>query len=239
VNTLFKGKKELILTEEWQALPSLDPNEILLDIAINGLKKDNFQIKYSRENHLYYIRLTEPLGEPKSVSVDLLLRMSTSYQKNVVFNTLTSHSVNQEIHCLLMKYLKFDKDDGKLRNTIGITAHNGYEYLNEARKLAVGSCRLRAIAFKEEMQRLYHHIPVSIVVNADHCFIEMEQDGFWQRYCLGGYRDTPTFAETVRKNTLAAVSCSSKNNRFFADLNTQQPLSKNHQNQGNVLQKII
>ncbi|PPJ44512.1 hypothetical protein C0075_26150, partial [Rhizobium sp. KAs_5_22] len=81
---------------------------------------------------------------------------------------------HQEIHGLLTRYLKFGKDHGELRNSIGVKVHNGIEYLEEARRLGVASCRLRAIAFKEEMQRLYPEVPVCISGNPDHCFIEME-----------------------------------------------------------------
>ena len=79
-----------------------------------------------------------------------------------------------------MKYLKFGKDKGKLRRLVGVSVHNGNEYLEEARKLGVASCRLRAIAFKEEMTRLHPEIPVSIVLNPDHCFIEMELCDQWE-----------------------------------------------------------
>ncbi|MCE0723100.1 hypothetical protein [Legionella resiliens] len=211
---LFKGKKRLSLTENWQALPSLHPGETLRDITIQGLKKDDFEINYSNKNHLYYIRLLEPAAEPREAFVNLLLRMPKHYRAHPVFSTLTAHPEHQEIHRLLMKYLRYGRDRGELRNSIGVTVHNGKEYLEEARKLGVASCRLRAIAFKEEMSRLYPEIPVSIDVNPDHCFIEMELDGQWQRYCLGGYRDTPTLMESVKEDTL---SC-----RFFTENTKQQ-----------------
>lgn len=214
---LFEGKKKLSLTEDWQALPSLHPGETLLDIAIRGLKKDDFKIKYSKENHLYYIRLLKPTTEPKEVFCNLLLRMPKQYRANPVFNTLAAHPEHQEIHRLLMKYLKFGKDHGKLRNSIGVTVHNGHEYLNEARKLGVASCRLRAIAFKEEMHRLYPEVHVSIAVNSGHCFIEMELNGQWERYCLGGYRDTPGLMESVREDTLMSLGSDSKKHRFFIE----------------------
>ena len=214
--TLFKGKKNLTLTEDWQALPSLDPNETLLDIEINGLKRKDFEIKFSNENHLYYIRLTEPLKESKAVPITLLLRMPKHYQTNLIFNTLSPNPDHQDIHHLLLKYLKFGKDDGKLRNSIGIAVHNGYEYLNEARKLTVASCRLRAICFKERnAASTPPDIPVSIVVNRDHCFIEMELDHLRQSYCLGGYRDTLSLVKTVKENTLLSFWLSIKYTSFF------------------------
>lgn len=148
--------------------------------------------------------------------------MPKNYRAHPVFSTLTTLPEHQEIHRLLMKYFKFGRDRGELRNTIGVTVHNGREYLDEARKLGVASCRLRAIAFKEEMSRLYPEIPVSIDVNPDHCFIEMELDGQWQRYCLGGYRDTPTLMESVKEDTLKCLRSDSKTPRFFTEKAKQQ-----------------
>lgn len=213
--TLFEGGKSICLTSDWQALPSLDPNEKLLDIAIKGLKKDDFEIKYSKENHLYYIRLVKPKAAPIDATVHLLLRMSKNYRANPIFNTFTKKTEHLEIHRLLMKYLKFGKDHGKLRDSIGVSIHTGHDYLNEARKLGIASCRLRAIAFKEEMKHLYPKVPVSVVVNSDHCFIEMKLDGLWQRYCLGGYRDTPGLMESMKKDILTSLSPDSRKPQFF------------------------
>lgn len=211
------------MTENWLALPSLHPGETLLDIAIKGFKKDDFEIKYSNENRLYYIRLLKPTAQSQDVFINLLLRMPKQYRANPVFNTLSAlSSEHQEIHRLLMKYLKFGKDHGKLRNAIDVTVNNGNEYLEEARKLGVASCRLRAIAFKDEMHRLYPEIPVSIVVNSDHCFVEMELDGQWQRYCLGGYRDAPSLMESVREDILTSIYSNSKKQRFFTERSKQQ-----------------
>lgn len=223
--TLFEGDKSFSVTTAWQALPSLDPNESLLDIAIKGLKKDDFEIKYSKENHLYYIRLTKPDAAPLDTTINLLLRMPKHYRKNPLFNTLTKNPEHQEIHRLLMKYLKFGKDNGALRDAIGVTIHNGNEYLNEARKLSIASCRLRAIAFKEEMKRLYPDVPVSIIVNSDHCFIEMELDGLWQRYCLGGYRDTPSVIESVKDDILTSIRLDTWKPRFFTEKTTRSQVN--------------
>lgn len=212
---LFQGEKEFNLTGDWQALPSLHPNEILTDIAIKGLKRNDVEIKYSPENHLYFIRLTKPEAEPRTVSIDLLLKMPPEYRANPLLNTIGMNSKHQEIHRLLMSYLKFGKDEGQLRDTIGKTVHNGEEYLDAVRKLGVASCRLRVIAFKEEMMRLYPEIPVLIDVNSDHWFIEMELDGVWKRYCLGGYRDTPGMIESVKKDISESCRSKPEHHRFF------------------------
>lgn len=216
--TLFKGEKSIVLTSDWHALPSLAAGEKLLDVAINGLTQKDFEIKYSNENHLYYVRLTHSENKFKDVSVELLLQMPTYYCANPIFNTLAALPKQTEIHRLLMKYLKFGKDDGGLRNSVGTTVHDGHEYLNEARKRTAASCRLRCIAFKEEMTRLHPEVPVSIVVNSNHCFIEMDLDGTYQRYCLGGYRDVPNVVEKLKTHTLDFCSKESQQHRFFAGL---------------------
>ncbi|WP_010653123.1 hypothetical protein [Fluoribacter dumoffii] len=220
---LMEGKKKVSLTENWRALPSLQPGETLLDIAIEGLKKEDFEIKYSKENHLYFIRLLKPIPESRDTFINLLLRMPQHYRVNPVFNTLITRPEHQQIHQLMLKYLSFGRDHGALRQTIDVTVHRGEEYLQEARKLSVGSCRLRAIAFKEEMKRLYPDVPVSIVINPDHCFIEMELDGQWQRYCLGGYRDTPGLLESVKEESLTSMNPDAKKHRFFIE-KTKAPL---------------
>jgi hypothetical protein len=236
--TLFAGEKNFSLTENWQSLPSLHPNETLLDIAIKGLKRNDFEIKYSAKNHLYFIRLTKPTAEPRDVTINLLLQMPKEYRANPILNTLASNSDHQEIHRLLMKYLKFGKDNGQLRDSIDGTVHNGNEYLNESRRLGVASCRLRAIAFKEEMQHLYPDVPVSIIVNSDHCFIEMQLDGLWQSYCLGGYRDTPGLVESIKENSLEILSSDSRKHRFFTTKSTPRVDIPVDQNEEELSQKV-
>lgn len=220
---LLKGDKKLTLSKNWQALPSIHPGENLLDIAINGLKKEDFEIKYSKENHLYFIRLRNPTAEPQEFFTNLLLRMPKHYRAHPIFNTLSPNPKHQGIHVLLTQYLKFGKDHGELRHSIGVTVHNGMEYLEEARRLGVASCRLRAIAFKEEMQRLYPEVPVCISGNSDHCFIEMELDGQWEKYCLGGYRDTPGLIDSIKENHLTCGESDSKRPRFFVEKEKSKP----------------
>lgn len=220
---LLKGDKKLTLSKNWQALPSVHPGESLLDIAIKGLKKEDFEIKYSKENHLYFIRLCNPTAEPQEFFTNLLLRMPKQYRAHPIFNTLSPNPKHQEIHGLLTRYLKFGKDHGELRNSIGVKVHNGIEYLEEARRLGVASCRLRAIAFKEEMQRLYPEVPVCISGNPDHCFIEMELDGQWGKYCLGGYRDTPGLIDSIKENHLTCGESDSKRPRFFGEKEQSKP----------------
>jgi hypothetical protein len=196
---LFKGTKNLELSRDWQPLPSLHPGESLLKIAIKGLDKDKFEIKSSEQNQLYYIRLREPLISQKC-ECNFLLKMPKEYTAHPKVNTLSSlkdHPQHKGIYNLLQKYYKFGKDDGGLREA-GKMIKDGQCYLNKAKELGVGSCRIRTFAFKQEMAELYPDIPVVIVENKKHFFIEMKIDGAWSRYCLGGYRDVPTLADNFK-----------------------------------------
>lgn len=211
---LIKGEKSILLSNDWSSLPSLHPNETLLAVSFKGLKQDDFEIKYSKKSHLYYVRLTKA-QDSKNVNLNLVLQMPNHYNTYPVLNTLKPNENHPDIHRLLSKYLRFGRDYGALRDSVGNTVHDGEAYLNKAKELAVGSCRLRAIAFKEEMLRLHPEVPVSIVVNPRHCYIEMELDGQINRYCLGGYRDSPTVLEKVRSRTMDFCSRGENRNNFF------------------------
>ena len=192
---LFLGEVSLALSHEWQALPSLSRGETLTDIAVESLKAKDVEIQYSKKSGLYFIRQINSTEQEHSASIKILLTMPPGYSSFPVWNTFKSIPGHEDIHALLMKYYQFGKDNKDSLNEAVKSGRieNGLDYLKEARHLKVGSCRLRAIAFKEEMKHLHPEIPVAIDVNSDHGFIEMELDGHWQRYCLGGYRNISTF----------------------------------------------
>jgi hypothetical protein len=226
-NSLFLGACPLTITNEWQALPSLSRGEHLLDFAAEGLKEKDFEIRYSKKSGLYFIRQTNPAAERKTISIQMLLEMPKGYTSIPTFNTIAPIAQHEEIHRLLMKYYKFGKDKGQLNQGVESGGINtGMDYLAEARRLKVGSCRLRAIAFKEEMAKLYPEIPVAIDVNSDHCFIEMELDGQWQRYCLGGYRNVPTLTDTIKKNVNSLSDSSCPETSTFCFFGKEKPKTK-------------
>lgn len=180
---IVEGTKQLLIHNEWQALPSLHPQETLLDVAIAGWERErDFEIAYSPANHLYYIKGKR--AETQPIEFKCMLQLPTHYHSTPLLSTLMRLPGHEGIHALLTRYLQYRKEDGSLRASIG-PGCTGAAYLDKARRLGVGSCRLRAIAFKEEMTRLYPEVPVHVSVNARHCFIEMALDGQWQRYCLG------------------------------------------------------
>jgi hypothetical protein len=222
-SSLFLGECPFTVTNDWQALPSLSRGENLLDFSVSGLKKDDFEIRYCEKNGLYFIRHIKPHAEKETISMQMLLEMPQGYTAIPTLNTLAPLPHHEEIHRLLMKYYKFSKDNGQLNQKVDSgSINNGVNYLAEARRLKVGSCRLRAIGFKEEMTRLFPEVPVVINVNSNHCFIEMKLDGQWQRYCLGGYRNIPTLTDTIKKS-ISDSSCSEKNSGlcFFAQEKTK------------------
>ncbi len=210
---LFLGEFSLNLSQEWQALPSLSRGEVLLDIMVQGLKATDVEIQYSKKSGLYFMRHTRSIERP-SASIKMLLAMPTEYNSFPPWNTFRAIPGHEDIHALLMKYYRFGKNNKELLNEVINSGqiNNGIDYLQEARRLNTGSCRLRAIAFKEEMSRLHPEIPVAIDINSDHGFIEMELDGHWQRYCLGGYRNISTPVNKPRDHN---NSCSTSNLHSF------------------------
>lgn len=211
---LFEGKKDITLNATWQAIPSLHPQEVLSDVVIEGLKENQFEIRYNESTHLYFIRLQEGV-EPKTYPIHFLLSLPKHYKSSPLLNTLNL-PINAEIKTGLLKYFKFGRDKGELSSLINQSITGGHQYLEAARKLSVGSCRLRAIAFKEEMQRLYPEIPVNVVVNPSHCFIEMQLDSQWHSFCLGGYRQ---LNNVVDKAADALLACS-KNSLLLTPRNS-------------------
>ena len=180
----FRAKQRLFLTQYWQALPSCCAGEELAHLCIQGAHQDDFEIKKSPENLLYYIRKRSPSSVRDAVTVDYLLKMPLQYQSMPMLNIVSLWKTHQSIAEILLKYYGSHAGNDRLSTARQLTS--GQNYLAEMRKLNTGSCRLRAIAFKEEMQREYPDIPVHIIVNDLHCYIEMKLDTIWQSYCLGG-----------------------------------------------------
>lgn len=173
------------LSREWQALPSLHAEEILTDFSIAGITPEQIEIIKNRNNNLHYIRLKED-RPTVAVTLNYLLKMPSNFRAQPVLNTLLTNPKHKEIYDLMQKYYHYGQEPERLEEAT-VACANGNTYLAKARELQTGSCRLRAIAFKEEMQRLHPDISVNVIVNHQHSYIEMKLDDHWTRYCLGGY----------------------------------------------------
>lgn len=201
---------QLNLSTEWQALPSRHAADKLIQLSISALNNNNFQIIKSQETSQYYIRAINPCAA-KKIQIDYIIESPSSSPTLNVYKLQRSHP---DICALLLKYSSFSGDKPQE------TSNNANIYLKAARTEKRGSCRLRAIACKEEMQRLYKDIPVNIVVNPYHCYLEIKLDGIWQSYCLGGVNTN--MQQKLAQVTLTSLECCQKfsffSNRLLATL---------------------
>ena len=63
----------------------------------------------------------------------------------------------------------------------------GTDYLKALIEQKVGSCQHRSIAFTYLMSQKHPHIPVRMIENDCHMFVEVKQGNDWIRCDLGGY----------------------------------------------------
>ena len=170
----------LVLNSEWQALPSLSPEEKLqcyslsVDVAV--------ELAYSKKRNQYYIRSQNKLNQP--VVFEFILWVPQLPQP-----------VQQPESRILADALKviLAYGEGALPSAVDQTQWTGQDYLNALRHYKVGSCRHRVIVFWDLMKRIEQagllppDLEMRIVFNKIHAFFEMKISGKWQVYDLGGY----------------------------------------------------
>lgn len=132
------------------------------------------------------------------------------------------------------------------------TNPTGYDYLNALNQQQTGACRHRSFLFKTWMQEHYPDIPVRIINNGCHSFIEIKYNDQWQSYDLGGYSARLVISElhkpSVQASSPPIVELTSKDKtekpperRYFVTLPNEQKkpetigyihqlLSSNHPN---------
>lgn len=181
----YEGKISVLLSQQWQRLPSLSSNEILTHLRMTGatgeLKDDLFEIQYSSRDNFYYIRLKSDPGQyvvPKEVNVEFLLKVPVSP---------TVQTMPPKIQALIEKYYHYGKGDLQVS-----TNATGEERLKaiQTQIPGVGACRHRSIAFKKEVEEdeSLKDYPVRIINNQSHSFVEIKNaSGSWIGTDLGGY----------------------------------------------------
>ncbi|STX52670.1 AAA domain (dynein-related subfamily) [Legionella busanensis] len=180
--TYYLGRQTITFNGDLQRLDSISASEEIpyyhvepLDVAIKFI--------YSKRDNLYYIQ--SPPG--KTVTVSFLLKLNQEQPIEL------SPSV-EKINTLAAKFLKFGEGELDLK---GIAAPTGDDYLRAMIKQEKGACRHRAVAFKAEIERFYRDLPVRIVDNQCHAFVEVMLEGQWVRYDLGGYPAKLTITESA------------------------------------------
>ncbi|KTC78265.1 DUF5617 domain-containing protein [Legionella brunensis] len=165
--TLYYGKQELVLGQEWQALASLSPHEKMTHYHIEP-HTPGVEIQYSLRDNQYYIRSKGT----KKVAIDFLLKVPNQIP-----------SLPLEISKMVEQYNHFG--DGELKKDK--EKPNGHDYLRYIQEQEKGACRHRVIAFKDWAEKAFPQIPVRIVDNSCHAFVEAWYQNQWIRCDLGGY----------------------------------------------------
>lgn len=168
-STRFLGVIEYSFTGEWQELPSLTPHDIVNDYAIDP-PETTISFAYSKQHSKYYIK--GPNGLNSSLSI--LLEVPSKPKR----------TVPQEILSLVNELSQYNPGPLDLSDKKNRT---GADYLSAITSQKKGACRHRAFAFKALMAERHPDIPVRIIMNIAHAFIEVQIDNDWITYDLGGY----------------------------------------------------
>ncbi len=177
-NTLL-GQHQMMLTNTFQALPSLSPNEVLRAIDVQGLNKGDIEIQYSDRDNLYSIR-KKSAGQ-SLVSINFLIDVPAA-----------SPAVDNRELVQFYQYI-YGFGQGALSND-DLETIKHEELLNKMYEQRVGRCEQRALVFKKLAEKKFPNIPVRVITNDCHAYVEVMQNGHWLQWDLGGY---PSHLEVV------------------------------------------
>lgn len=203
----------LTLDHEWQALPSLFFDERLEVYHV----EPNVEVEIRRNTQLgmYFIRLPQHIISPQEVTLELLL--SHTPESSSLINNLPP-----EIYELIQNCRDF-KDTQLTDIDIDATAKVYLDALIQQRK---GACRHRAIAFKYLMERDYPDIPVRIISNDCHMYVEVNYNNQWIKTDLGGYAanlevDESNFPQNSSISEMSNSNGEDISNQFECTLSAQ------------------
>ena len=166
-------RTDLQLTRDWQGLPSAFADEELEQFYIKP--SADVELAKSTRTNLYYIRLKNSTAGPQAVTFEMLL----TRQKPVV----TFANLPENV-CNLAKFCRGFREEALKSIAPNATAQ---EFLDALIQERAGACRHRSIVFMHLMQKQYPAIPVRLVSNAVHMFVEVNYNGSWVACDLGGY----------------------------------------------------
>lgn len=173
VNYYYVKPDPIKLRHEWQALPSYSANEIIMNYHVESNKE--VELKFSRRDHLYYIRLPETVSaRTQKINIDYTIRVA---------ETLPISVFPSEIQGLIKKINGFG--EGEL--DIDELEAGGEDYLKAMLTQEVGACRHRALVFMHEVKKLYPDLPIRYVSNECHAYAEIFYSNQWIKCQLGGY----------------------------------------------------
>ena len=182
---LYYAKQTINLSRKWQPLASLSPNKEHLLCYHTDPRVNNIDIKYSERDKLYYIHSTSE--QTQTVTIDFAL--SVPRPKPSLLPADVQRLVNQ-FKAFKPGALIF-QDKGK---------HTGTDYITALLAQEKGACRHRAFAFKYLMTQLHPEMPVQIISNACHMFVEVQVGDQWHTCDLGGYEAALEINESNQPN---------------------------------------
>lgn len=156
------------LTEKWEPIASLYPDETLIHWATTPHRE--IEIKYSTRDSLHYIRSIEG-------AVSFVLDFEIAHAPRLIPPTL-----NPTIQSVMEYFKQFSS--GALDRTHLKTLSEAVEAIMTAK---VGACRHRAVAFFCYLKENFPTIPVRIISNDCHMYVEVCQNDTWITCDLGGY----------------------------------------------------
>lgn len=165
--SMYFADNQITVTPEWQPLTTIKPTD---EITHFHAQPKDIEIQYSETYRQYYIRSksTHPLR------IQYLLK----------------HHRKEETPVLpkkIMKLIEELKSFGQ-GSVSGVTSTTKPEMIiKKMYKQKKGSCRHRTVVFKHMMKTLYPNMPVHIINNSCHSFIQLNYQGTWLTINLGGY----------------------------------------------------
>ena len=192
-HTYYLGQQSFALTNEWQAIASMSSDERLTHVQVSP-PSIMIDIRYSPRDNLYYIRSLTPVY----ITLSFLLAIKTSP---------TASTLPEKIQKLATFIANFR--EGALVTT---QPHpTGHDFFKQMLQQRVGSCRHRALVFKNLMRTIAPGIPVRIIINECHAYVEVKLGSLWKVIDLGGYSaqltiNTPVDHEQYEENVPEACS---------------------------------
>jgi hypothetical protein len=168
-HSLISGKQKFYLDNQWQAIASLSAAEEMMGFNTNPIDA-HIELRYSTRDNLYYIR-------------------STAGNQCIDFKFLTkvprqSPALPPKIQAMVNDFSNYGSGELELKEPY----HSiGKDYLDAILKERKGACRHRAVAFMAEMLKKFPGIPLRIIHNDCHAFVEVYIKDQWIRCNLGGY----------------------------------------------------
>ena len=174
---LFFGKFDMLVGSAWALIPSVSPSEEML----RWYTASNLRLEVRQIGSFYYIKALEEVLH--TISLEVLVNAPVAPRYSV-----------DDLPAKVQELVQFFRGFTAQARQDKI-ARTPYEHLHAIIQQQVGACRHRAVAFKQLMQQHFPMLPVQIIANEAHMYVEVWQHGCWITCDLGGYPTAITMKE--------------------------------------------